>query len=843
MVSSTVPAEKNDHAQATASEPASSDNHSSTTVTTAPPASPAPPAVNVWAVRKEAMKPPQGSQAETDADKGASSTTEGSKHDAKEDGKKSKKNKKHGQQQALPSLDDTNVWPDPSASAEKESKQEPAAAAPLSKKDKGKWTQVTPNITHSTPAPGANKGHDAHHGHGHHRRRKNSTGDGLKANGHSAHEKTKSTEASATTNTNGSASTPAPANTTTATTTTSATGAQGRRASVPSIFDEEPTQSQRSHNRQSSGRGRGGRTGGGRPNYRASVGNVTHLFQQGGFPQGDPDVLKSFILQQMEYYFSVENLCKDVFMRNQMDSDGYVPLSLVANFNRVKGLTTDTVLIKETIKSSKAIELSGDRIRKRGDWATWIFPKEDGAVPISTQRSSYVPPPRSPHPVIISSSLPNKPTPRSTAIHPPLSPAAQPKEEWVVKHTKPKKHGAISHPGSANQGKDSENADDDDEVFQFDDDNLLGSSRIGTVQKYYVSDDDDEDEDEFDDDTVAKILIVTQKKRDRSHVSYERKSMTDDLNEMINEGLYHYEKDLQRKRNNRRSSIQQSNKKVETISEDQFAALTGSHPRSSSLSSSFSNQHIILTPSASTGTSVTNGAGAASAGASTSANAGASTGQASSSSVAGSSRGQARSKKIQAPRFYPLKGSQGNKGGKSDSRQHFAQAPVGWVLGDQSYLPTDLPPMSIGTSPGMSMGSFNDSSMLSTSMEAPHSFPSFQHPSHELLHENGFIQHKYYKYHYKALKERKRQGIELTYSDFQNGHMYGLEKFWAYLYYRKDKSRRKLDVMAELKPLLEQYKSIDDFKNAHGNNENTPSNKYTVPSHVSGGSAHAAAAH
>ncbi|KAF9326812.1 La ribonucleoprotein domain member 1, partial [Linnemannia elongata] len=71
----------------------------------------------------------------------------------------------------------------------------------------------------------------------------------------------------------------------------------------------------------------------------------------------------------------------------------------------------------------------------------------------------------------------------------------------------------------------------------------------------------------------------------------------------------------------------------------------------------------------------------------------------------------------------------------------------------------------------------------------------------------------------------------LTYSDFQNGHMYGLEKFWAYLFYRKDKSRHKLDVMAELKPLLEQYKSIDDFKNAHGNNSNPPSNHYTVPNH------------
>lgn len=132
--------------------------------------------------------------------------------DAKDDGKK-KKNKK---QQLLPSLDDTNVWPDPSASAEKDSKPEPVAAAPISKKDKGKWTQVTPNITHSTPAPGQ-KTHDS-------RRRKNSTPD------HSANS--------------------------TSTKPDSTTPTHGRRASVPSMFDEEPSQSQRSHTRNHSSRGR-----------------------------------------------------------------------------------------------------------------------------------------------------------------------------------------------------------------------------------------------------------------------------------------------------------------------------------------------------------------------------------------------------------------------------------------------------------------------------------------------------------------------------------------------------------------------------------------------------------
>ncbi|CAA6656002.1 unnamed protein product [Spirodela intermedia] len=48
-----------------------------------------------------------------------------------------------------------------------------------------------------------------------------------------------------------------------------------------------------------------------------------------------PDLqLRAMLLQQIEYYFSPENLCRDVFLRQNMDEEGWVPVSLVAGFRR-----------------------------------------------------------------------------------------------------------------------------------------------------------------------------------------------------------------------------------------------------------------------------------------------------------------------------------------------------------------------------------------------------------------------------------------------------------------------------------------------------------------------------
>ncbi len=83
--------------------------------------------------------------------------------------------------------------------------------------------------------------------------------------------------------------------------------------------------------------------------------------------------LKRALILVREYYFSVENLCKDIYLRKHMDSKGFVYLSFIAEFNRIKQLTTDMELIKLVCYQSRIIEFSvgldgKERLRRREGW-------------------------------------------------------------------------------------------------------------------------------------------------------------------------------------------------------------------------------------------------------------------------------------------------------------------------------------------------------------------------------------------------------------------------------------------------------------------------------------------
>ena len=104
-----------------------------------------------------------------------------------------------------------------------------------------------------------------------------------------------------------------------------------------------------------------------------------------------------------EYYFSLDNLCKDMFLRKHMDSQGWVFLTVLVKFNRIKQLTSDVELIKYVCRNSEVIDfqtgLDGvDRVRKADGWQQWVLnveEREDSVkndVPVQMQQSQFASP-------------------------------------------------------------------------------------------------------------------------------------------------------------------------------------------------------------------------------------------------------------------------------------------------------------------------------------------------------------------------------------------------------------------------------------------------------------------
>jgi la-related protein 4 len=62
------------------------------------------------------------------------------------------------------------------------------------------------------------------------------------------------------------------------------------------------------------------------------------------------DRLKKMLQYQLEYYFSRQNLAHDTYLISQMDSDQYVPIWTIANFNQIKKLTSDINLVTQVLR-------------------------------------------------------------------------------------------------------------------------------------------------------------------------------------------------------------------------------------------------------------------------------------------------------------------------------------------------------------------------------------------------------------------------------------------------------------------------------------------------------------
>ncbi|KAI7844978.1 hypothetical protein COHA_001344 [Chlorella ohadii] len=84
--------------------------------------------------------------------------------------------------------------------------------------------------------------------------------------------------------------------------------------------------------------------------------------------QGTPvSKLQEAVRTQIDYYFSVGNLVRDVFLRSKMNGEGWIPLHVIGAFNRVRMLTPDPMVIVSAMQGSSVVEIDEDEEMNEDD--------------------------------------------------------------------------------------------------------------------------------------------------------------------------------------------------------------------------------------------------------------------------------------------------------------------------------------------------------------------------------------------------------------------------------------------------------------------------------------------
>lgn len=96
-------------------------------------------------------------------------------------------------------------------------------------------------------------------------------------------------------------------------------------------------------------------------------------------------VFKKAAVAQVEYFFSTDELVKNIYMRKQMDFEGYLPAAIVFNFPSILSYCVPYYDLLEALKDNKNVEVDFDNqcLRLQGgeeEYKKWLFPNEDGAL-------------------------------------------------------------------------------------------------------------------------------------------------------------------------------------------------------------------------------------------------------------------------------------------------------------------------------------------------------------------------------------------------------------------------------------------------------------------------------
>ena len=91
--------------------------------------------------------------------------------------------------------------------------------------------------------------------------------------------------------------------------------------------------------------------------------------------------LKVAVVYQVEYFFSDDELCRNTFLRRNMDCEGYVPAAMIFNFPSIAAYCFqyyDLLTILAEKSTSLEIDKINETLRRRDDYKKWLHPNGEG---------------------------------------------------------------------------------------------------------------------------------------------------------------------------------------------------------------------------------------------------------------------------------------------------------------------------------------------------------------------------------------------------------------------------------------------------------------------------------